>query len=139
METPPFKLLIVEDDPDAAELVAQAFTEFCAEPIAVFLAFDGEQAVDLAVSKVPDGALVDLEMPKLDGIAAAFRIRDAVPGPPAMLVAYTGASSLAPRADAAPVFDHILRKPADIRQLIAIFGLTCKSSLREVQPGVGQD
>jgi DNA-binding NarL/FixJ family response regulator len=41
---------------------------------------DGRQAVDLAISHHPDVALLDIRMPRLDGLAAAAEIRRAAPG-----------------------------------------------------------
>ena len=51
-------------------------------------AADGEQAVALAVERQPDAVLLDVEMPKLDGFAAAMRIRKLRPR--ARLLLHTG-------------------------------------------------
>lgn len=41
----------------------------------VGMAYDGEDAVELAARQVPDVFLMDIRMPRLDGIAATARIR----------------------------------------------------------------
>src|ERR1700716_1134822 len=41
----------------------------------VIEASDGEQAVELAIREQPDLILMDLSLPKLDGLAATRRIR----------------------------------------------------------------
>jgi DNA-binding NarL/FixJ family response regulator len=51
-------------------------------------AADGEEAVALAVARGPDAVLLDVEMPKLDGFAAAVRIRWLQPR--ARLLLHTG-------------------------------------------------
>ncbi|MEO3797578.1 response regulator transcription factor [Nonomuraea sp. B10E15] len=43
-------------------------------------AADGRQAVDLAISHRPDVALLDIRMPRLDGLSAAAELRRAAPG-----------------------------------------------------------
>ncbi len=45
----------------------------------VALAEDGEEAVRLAKELLPDVALIDIEMPKMDGIEAAKQIKTACP------------------------------------------------------------
>jgi len=52
-------------------------------------AADGEQAVALAVEHQPDLVIMDVKMPKLDGIAAASQIAAARIAPVVMLTAFS--------------------------------------------------
>src|ERR671930_2645206 len=87
---------------DLRALLEDAGFEVCAE------ARDGEEAVSLARSERPDLALLDVKMPKLDGIEAARRIRDDRPIPIVMLTAY-GQDELVSRAVEAGVFGYLVK------------------------------
>src|ERR671915_2605282 len=89
------RILIAEDETiirlDLRELLERAGFEICAE------ARDGVEAVDLAREHVPDLAILDVKMPRLDGIEAARRILAERPIPVVMLTAY-GQDELVSRA-----------------------------------------
>ena len=69
---------------------------------------DGEEAVALALELTPDVAIMDVKMPKLDGIDAARRILDERPIPIVMLTAY-GQDELVSRAVEAGVFGYLVK------------------------------
>src|SRR5580765_4802201 len=69
---------------------------------------DGEEAVALALELTPDVAIMDVKMPKLDGIEAARRILDERPIPIVMLTAY-GQEELVSRAVEAGVFGYLVK------------------------------
>src|SRR2546421_11584878 len=100
------RVLICEDETiirlDLRALLERAGFEVCAE------AHDGEQAVELARSEKPDLALLDVKMPKLDGIEAARRILDERPIPIVMVTAY-GERDLVSRAVEAGVFGYLVK------------------------------
>src|SRR5215218_5611837 len=50
---------------------------------------DGEEAIDLAMELRPDLVVMDVKMPKLDGIAAASQIAQARIAPVVMLTAFS--------------------------------------------------
>jgi response regulator NasT len=100
------KILIAEDETiirlDLRELLERAGYDVCAE------ARDGVEAVDLAQSTRPDLAILDVKMPRLDGIEAARRILEERAIPIVMLTAY-GQDELVSRAVEAGVFGYLVK------------------------------
>jgi two-component system, response regulator PdtaR len=100
------RILVAEDETiirlDLRDLLERAGFEVCAE------ARDGEEAVALARSEQPDLAIMDVKMPRLDGIEAARRILDENPIPIVMLTAY-GQEELVSRAVEAGVFGYLVK------------------------------
>jgi two-component system, response regulator PdtaR len=100
------RVLIAEDETiirlDLRTLLERAGFEVVAE------ARDGEEAVALARSERPDVAIMDVKMPRLDGIEAARRILDEAPLPIVMLTAY-GQQELVARAVEAGVFGYLVK------------------------------
>jgi response regulator NasT len=100
------RILIAEDETiirmDLRELLEKSGHEVVAE------ARDGEEAVALAARETPDLALLDVKMPKLDGIDAARRILAETPMPIVMVTAY-GEQELVSRAVEAGVFGYLVK------------------------------
>jgi two-component system, response regulator PdtaR len=100
------RVLVAEDETiirlDLRALLERAGFEVCAE------ARDGEEAISLARSERPDVAVLDVKMPKLDGIEAARRILEERPIPIVMLTAY-GQDELVQRAAEAGVFGYLVK------------------------------
>jgi AmiR/NasT family two-component response regulator len=100
------RILVAEDETiirlDLRELLERAGFEVCAE------ARDGEEAVELARSEQPDLAIMDVKMPRVDGIEAARRILGERPIPIVMLTAY-GQEELVSRAVEAGVFGYLVK------------------------------
>ncbi len=69
---------------------------------------DGEEAVELARRLEPDLAVMDVKMPRLDGIDAARRILEERPLPIVMLTAF-GQQELVSRAVEAGVFGYLVK------------------------------
>jgi AmiR/NasT family two-component response regulator len=100
------RILIAEDETiirlDLKDLLERSGFEVCAE------AKDGIEAVELARREQPDLAVLDVKMPRLDGIEAARRILDERPIPIVMLTAY-GQDELVSRAVEAGVFGYLVK------------------------------
>ena len=100
------RILIAEDETiirlDLRNLLEEAGHEVCAE------ARDGAEAVDLARRHEPDLAVLDVKMPRMDGIEAARTILEERPIPIVMLTAY-GQDELVSRAVEAGVFGYLVK------------------------------
>jgi two-component system, response regulator PdtaR len=111
------RVLIAEDETlirlDLRQLLEGAGFDVCAE------ARDGEEAVELARSEEPDLAVLDVKMPRLDGIEAARRILDERPIPIVMVTAY-GERELVARAVEAGVFGYLVKPYRETDLLPAI-------------------
>ncbi|HSK16978.1 MAG TPA: response regulator [Gaiellaceae bacterium] len=112
------RVLVAEDETiirlDLKEILERAGFEVCGE------ARDGEEAVALASSEKPDLAVLDVKMPRLDGIEAARRILAERPIPIVVLTAY-GQDELVSRAVEAGVFGYLVKpfREADLLPAIA--------------------
>jgi AmiR/NasT family two-component response regulator len=100
------RILVAEDETiirlDLRALLERSGFEVVAE------AHDGEEAVALAREHEPDLAIMDVKMPRLDGIEAARRILEERPIPIVMLTAY-GQDELVSRAVEAGVFGYLVK------------------------------
>ena len=100
------RILIAEDETiirlDLRDLLERAGHDVVAE------ARDGEEAIALCREHAPELAIMDVKMPKLDGIEAAKRILDEQPIPIVMLTAY-GQEELVNRAVEAGVFGYLVK------------------------------
>ena len=131
-EVADLRILVAEDETiirlDLREILERAGFEVCAE------ARDGEEAVALAESEKPDLAILDVKMPRLDGIEAARRILTDRPIPIVMLTAY-GQQELVSRAVEAGVFGYLVKPFRETDLLPAIAAARARheelSALRE--------
>jgi two-component system, response regulator PdtaR len=100
------RILVAEDETiirlDLKSILERAGFDVCAE------ARDGVEAVELAASEQPDLAILDVKMPRLDGIEAARRILADRPIPIVVLTAY-GQDELVARAVEAGVFGYLVK------------------------------
>src|SRR5215203_147476 len=100
------RILVAEDETiirlDLRNLLEESGHEVCAE------ARDGREAVELAREHEPDLAILDVKMPRLDGIEAARTILEERPIPVVMLTAY-GQDELVSRAVEAGVFGYLVK------------------------------
>src|SRR6201984_3836161 len=97
MHEPPL-ILVVDDTPDNVDILQMRLES---EGYEVITAADGEQALAIVRERLPDLVLMDIMMPKLDGIAAMKQLKadNGLPFIPIILV--TG------RGDAKDVIDGV--------------------------------
>jgi two-component system, OmpR family, response regulator MprA len=109
------RILVVDDDPGIAESLNRALKR---EGYAVRLASDGEAALAEVASEPPDAMILDVSMPKLDGLSVCRRLR--ADGNRVPILVLTARHSLGDRVaglDAGA--DDYLVKPFDLEELLA--------------------
>lgn len=82
------RILIVEDEEHLREPLSDFFR---AEGFAVDAAADGEQALELARAATPDCVILDVMLPKRDGLSVCRELRQAHPLLPIILLTARGA------------------------------------------------
>ena len=108
------RVLVVEDDEDIAQVLQRSLRM---EGYEVRLAADGEAALDEAATFHPDLVVLDLGLPKLDGIEVAKRLRAGDDVPILMLTARDAVESRVEGLDTGA--DDYLVKPFERQELLA--------------------
>lgn len=109
------KVLVVEDIVDTAHSLAEVLEMWGYE---VRIAYDGQSAVELAQSFLPNFVVMDIGLPVLDGYQAAVLMRADQRLRGATLIALTGyGQDEDKRKAAAAGFDVHMTKPADLARL----------------------
>jgi CheY-like chemotaxis protein len=112
------RLLIVDDLRDSADSLATLLRIMGHE---VHTAYDGEEAMVRAAELQPDVVVLDIGMPKPDGLDVCRHIREQPWGKRALLIALTGwgrEDDLRRTEDAG--FNHHMVKPVDPYALVAL-------------------
>jgi DNA-binding response OmpR family regulator len=78
------RVLVVDDEPMVRDVLARYLEK---EGYEVDVAEDGEQALDALASQVPDLVLLDLMLPRVDGLEVLRRMRERTPTAVIMLTA----------------------------------------------------
>ncbi len=120
------RLLLVEDNDINREFAGELLRS---EGMVVDEAVNGEEAVRLVQEKTFDAVLMDIQMPVLDGLAAARRIRALAGQPggerfaelPIIAMTALAMSQDAEKSREAGMSDHVT-KPVDPERLMAVLG-----------------
>ncbi len=106
-------ILIVDDD----EQILFAFQEmFRKEGYASAVARDGEAAIRAIEGSPPDVLIMDITMPRLDGLETLRRIREKSPQIPVVMITGFGTMQTAIRAMQLGAFEY-LTKPLDVARI----------------------
>jgi two-component system, OmpR family, response regulator MprA len=113
-ETVAGRVLVVEDDAAIADVLRRTLRQ---EGHEVRSAEDGVQALELAESFVPDLVILDLGLPKLDGVEVCRRLRAESDAPILILTARTDTDDRVEGLDSGA--DDYLVKPFERKELLA--------------------
>ena len=111
----PVRILVVEDDEEIAQVLQRSLR---LEGYEVKLAGDGVRGLDEAHAFLPDIIVLDLGLPRLDGIDVARRLRDDGDDTPILML--TARDALESRVEGLDVgADDYLVKPFERQELLA--------------------
>jgi CheY-like chemotaxis protein len=111
-------VVVIDDNRDLAEalvLLIETLPQFTAEA-----AFDGRDGAKVAALVRPAAAILDIEMPGMNGFEAAATIRAEYAAEAPVLIAMTGNPNHFAAATKCTLFDHALLKPFEFEQLFTI-------------------
>jgi two-component system response regulator MprA len=108
------RVLVVEDDEEIAQVLQRSLR---LEGYEVRIAGDGEAALDQSVAFNPDLVILDLGLPKLDGLEVARRLRSTDDVPILMLTARDALEARVEGLDSGA--DDYLVKPFERQELLA--------------------
>lgn len=108
------KILVADDDPHIRRLIAELLM---AEGFKVLMAEDGEEAMQVCLEEHPDLMVLDIIMPKMDGMEVCRRLRDETAAPIVFLTAKDDITDLV--SGLAIGGDDYITKPFKGAELIA--------------------
>ncbi|GAA2833365.1 two-component system KDP operon response regulator KdpE [Leucobacter komagatae] len=124
------KILIADDDP---QILRALRITLAAQGHEVSTAVDGAEAISAAIEHEPDLVILDLGMPKLDGVEVIHAIRGWSRAPILVVSGRAGASDKIEALDAGA--DDYVTKPFSVGELLArIRALTRRVSAGDVEP-----
>ena len=111
------KILIVEDELALSQMLGDKFT---AEGFDVQIAGDGQEGLDKALSWTPDLILLDIVMPRMDGMTMLHKLRAAPAGKKMAVILLTNLSDTEDVYDAMAncVYDFLVKSHWDIDELV---------------------
>jgi len=109
-------ILLVEDD---AEVVGYARNVLEGKGFTVEVAGDGEAALVAYMTRRPDLILLDIFVPRIDGIRFARQLHEQYPGDRVPIVVWTGAYEPESIGDLLDT-PHVLHKPAASEELVEV-------------------
>jgi len=112
------KILIVEDNPQNMRLLEMLLG---AKGYTLLKAIDGEEAVNLATSERPDLIIMDIQLPKMNGLEATRQLRQSPDFSHTPIIAITAYAMKGDREKLlAAGCDAYLSKPINTRELPGI-------------------
>jgi two-component system, OmpR family, response regulator MprA len=107
------RVLVVDDEPAVRRALERALT---LDNYTVELAADGQEALDALAASPPDAVVLDIAMPRVDGLEVARRMRRAGDRTPILML--TARDAIDDRVSGLDVGDYLV-KPFALRELQA--------------------
>lgn len=110
------KILLCEDDPDIQESLKNILEKHSYE---AHIAPNGEEAIAMAIRVNPDLILLDIRMPKMDGLEVAGEIRKHSNQTKIIFISAFQSPELIKEAIKYDIFDYII-KPASSESILGV-------------------
>jgi len=111
------KILIVEDDKSFLWILRQSFE---AEGFPVFFAQDGEEGLKMAEEEKPDLILLDILMPKMDGITMAKKLKEkGIKSQIIFLTNLKDVDHISRAVEVSKETDYIIKSDLHVNQIVA--------------------
>ncbi|MFF7796659.1 response regulator transcription factor [Streptomyces olivaceus] len=121
----PWRLLLVEDDPELVTMLSEVLRD---DGYEVEVANDGQRGLHLGLTRQYDVLVVDRRLPALDGLDVLARLRSRAVRTPVMLL--TAMGTVHDRVDGLDAgADDYLVKPFDLDELSARLRALCRRAL----------
>jgi len=116
------KVLIADDEEDILEIVADRL-EFLGFEVQTVQ--DGVACLEAIGRRAPDLVLLDIRMPRMDGMAVLSRLRDTHPELPVVILSASSEQSVAEETLSEGAADYLLKpfEPKDLQEKVErVFG-----------------
>lgn len=132
------RVLIVDDEADVRKTLTDILRAMrYPEPLEIEGAADGRDGLDAVVRQRPDLVLLDLQMPRMNGLMLLKQIRDVEPRLPVIVISATQENKLSTEALRQGAVAY-LPKPFDprhVEMLVTMFLDSTKPRAPRVAPG----
>ena len=120
------KILIVDDEPDIPEVVKLLLLD---EPYDFIAAYGGYEAIDMAISELPDMILLDIMMPDMDGYEVVQKLKESKVACDIPIIMVSAKSEVDDKIKGMELgIDDYVSKPFDMRELNARIKMVMKRS-----------
>ncbi len=118
------KILVVDDEPDIPELVQLLLAD---EPFDFISAGGGYEAIDMAISELPDMILLDIMMPDMDGYEVVQKLKESKAASDIPIIMVSAKSEVDDKIKGMELgIDDYVSKPFDMRELNARIKMVMK-------------
>jgi len=118
------KILVVDDEPDIPELVKLSLSH---EPYDFITAYNGVQAVELAIKEVPDLIFLDIMMPDMDGYKVVEKLKESKVAGDIPIIMVSAKTEIGDKLRGMELgIDDYVTKPFDLRELNARIKMVMK-------------
>jgi DNA-binding response OmpR family regulator len=113
------KILVVDDEPVLSDLLSSKLKEI---GFAAIAAHDGDEGLKKALSERPDLILLDIIMPKMDGITMLKKLRQDAWGKtvPVIVLSNLNTAEAVERSLASGAYDYLVKVDYSLNDLAAI-------------------